>query len=167
MIGGFRITCATNAAARIRAVAFAVGALVCTIGAPAAAGPCRADVIDIRGPGGVVRFALEIADTPAERAKGLMFREHLDERAGMLFLFDPPREVAFWMRNTPLPLDLIFLMPSGRVARVGADAVPFSDAAIPSNAVVSAVLEVNAGLAARFGIAPGAEARHPSFSSED
>jgi uncharacterized membrane protein (UPF0127 family) len=151
---------ATKAAALIGAAAWAFA-----FGAPAQAGPCRADVIDIRGPGGVVRFAIEIADTVDERARGLMYRTHLDEGAGMLFIFAPPREVAFWMRNTPLPLDLVFIDASGAVKRVSADAVPFSDAAIPSYAEVTAVLEINAGLAARFGIVEGAAARHPAFAA--
>lgn len=156
--------CVTKEAVWRRAALFAVAAFCIALAGQAVAGPCRGDVIDIRGPGGVVRFALEIADTPTSRASGLMFREHLDEGAGMLFVFDPPREVAFWMRNTPLPLDLVFIAPSGVVARVGANAVPFSETAIPSGAEVSAVLEINAGLAARFGIVQGAEARHPSFA---
>jgi len=123
--------------------------------------------VDLRGDGGQSRFTVEIADTPETRARGLMFREELATSAGMLFLFDPPRDVAFWMRNTPLPLDLIFVDERGEVIRVSADAVPFSDDRIPSGGVVRAVLEVNAGLAARFGIAEGDQMRHPAFAGAD
>lgn len=140
--------------------------LVAAGASQAVAAACRVDQIDLRGPEGAARFVVEIADDDEERARGLMFREEMAQSHGMLFLFDPPRPVAFWMRNTPLPLDLIFLDASGRVLNVIADAVPFSEEHLPSDGVTRAVLEVNAGLAARYGIGPGAEARHPGFGAE-
>lgn len=91
-----------------------------------------------------------------------MFREDLARSAGMLFLFDPPRDVSFWMRDTPLPLDLIFLDAAGRVIRVS-QGEPFSEDRIPSGGVVRAVLEVNAGLMQAYGLGEGAEARHRAF----
>ncbi|MEC9432358.1 MAG: DUF192 domain-containing protein [Pseudomonadota bacterium] len=143
-------------------------AAIFAAGAPgqAAAGPCREDQIDLRGPQGAARFVVEIADDDEERARGLMFREEMAASHGMLFLFDPPRPVAFWMRNTPLPLDLIFMDAAGRVLNVIADATPFSEEHLPSDGVTRAVLEVNAGLAARYGIGPGTQARHPGFGED-
>jgi Uncharacterized conserved protein len=134
--------------------------------AGAAAAACREDVVDIRGEDGLSRFVVEIAATPEARARGLMFREHLPESEGMLFLFEPVQPVSFWMRNTPLPLDLIFLAADGTVRRVTADAVPFSETPMPSGGPVRAVLEINAGLAARFGIEAGSQMRHPAFGED-
>ncbi len=126
---------------------------------------CRNDRIDLRDHGGSARFSVEIADDDAERSRGLMFREEMAEGHGMLFLFDPPRPVSFWMRNTPLPLDLIFIDPQGRVLNV-LQGEPFSDAPIPSDGVARAVLEVNAGLMRRYGLEEGTEARHPAFGDQ-
>ncbi|MEM6742640.1 MAG: DUF192 domain-containing protein [Pseudomonadota bacterium] len=123
--------------------------------------------MDLRGEGGAAaRFAVEVADTPETRSRGLMFRESMPRSAGMLFIFDPPREVAFWMKNTPLPLDLIFFDEAGQVIRVS-QGVPFSEDRIPSGGVVRAVLEVNEGLMQAYGLGVGAEARHPAFAQGD
>lgn len=81
----------------------------------------------------------------------------------MLFLFDPPRPVSFWMRNTPLPLDLLFIDATGTVRRITAEAVPFAETLLPSGGEVRAVLEINGGAAAAAGIAPGDVLRHPAF----
>lgn len=124
---------------------------------------CDPRAVDLRGFGGAARFRVEIADTYESRARGLMHREHMERDSGMLFLFEPPRPVAFWMRNTILPLDLIFVDAVGKVIRVTENAVPFSEALMPSGGPVRAVLEVNAGEAARFGVAQGTELRHPGF----
>lgn len=146
----------------IPALALACIALLGT--APvASAAACRETQIDLRGEGGSSRFSLEIADDPEERARGLMFRETMAAGHGMLFLFDPPHEVAFWMRNTPLPLDMVFLDAEGRVLNVIANATPFTDDPRPSEGAARAVLEINGGLAARLGIAKGTIARHPAF----
>jgi uncharacterized membrane protein (UPF0127 family) len=141
-------------------------ASLCLFGAAATA-KCLVDAVDVRGAGAEARFAVEIADTPEERARGLMFREQMDRDAGMLFVFEQSREVAFWMRNTPLPLDIIFVDSHGVVVRIAADTTPFSETPLPSGAPVTAVLEINAGLSAQLGIAPGAELRHPAFSGGD
>ncbi len=131
--------------------------------AGAAAAACRPDVAELRWPGGGARFTVEVAATPAERAQGLMFRESLPARSGMLFLFERPGRVAFWMRNTPVPLDMIFIGADGVVRRVHANAVPFDETPIEGGEGILAVLEINGGLAARLGIAPGAELRHPGM----
>ncbi|MGG7568306.1 DUF192 domain-containing protein [Rhodovulum sp. DZ06] len=136
-------------------------------GAAVAARPaCAPDVVDLRGPGGATRFAVEIADTPESRARGLMHRETMARDAGMLFVFDPPRPVAFWMRNTILALDLVFVDDSGTVVKIHENAVPFSERLMPSGEPVRAVLEINAGLSAALGLGPGTELRHPAFGPD-
>lgn len=110
-----------------------------------------------------VAFRVEIADTPEEQSRGLMFRTDLPRDAGMLFLFPAAERRAFWMRNTPLPLDMLFAGPDGRICGVVAEAAPFTDDLRWSGCAASAVLEINGGLAASLGIAPGAALRHPAF----
>ncbi len=134
---------------------------------PAEAGDCALNQVDIRGPAGVSRFVVEIADEPEERSRGLMHRTELAEGAGMLFLFDRPERQAFWMKNTPLPLDIIFIDERGVVDSIAAGTTPFSEASLPSDGPVVAVLEINGGLAARYGVAPGSEVRHPAFQDAD
>ena len=133
--------------------------------APAAAAACRADQVELRLPsGGTARFAVEVADEGAERAKGLMFRERLATSAGMLFVFDHPQRASFWMKNTLIPLDMIFADPSGTVTQVHAKAVPGDRTSIDGGTGVLLVLEINGGLAARMGIVPGTVMRHPSVT---
>ncbi|MDP4033376.1 MAG: DUF192 domain-containing protein [Pseudorhodobacter sp.] len=124
---------------------------------------CRADNVDLRGPAGVVRFSVEVADTPGERAQGLMFRDSLPSAAGMLFVYEQPQRASFWMKNTLIPLDMIFANAAGQVTRVHANAHPRDETAIDGGAGVAVVLEINGGLAARLGIAPGSELRHPAL----
>lgn len=140
-------------------------ALVALLPLPAAAA-CRADLVELRGPGGQARFTVEVADTPAARAQGLMFREHLPSGAGMLFVFERPGRVAFWMRNTLIPLDMIFADPAGRVTRVHAMARPRDETPIDGGEGVQFVLEINGGLAARLGLAEGWEMRHPAIGGD-
>jgi hypothetical protein len=140
-------------------------ALAAGLTGPVAAGaPCAADRVDLRWPGGAESFAVELADTPDERARGLMFRETLDPAAGMLFVYEGPRQATFWMKNTLIPLDIIFADPAGRVTRVHPDAIPGDLTPIDGGPGVALVLEINAGLAARLGIVPGAELRHPAVT---
>lgn len=154
--------------ASLSAVRIAAAAVFCAMWtSPAGAGACAVNQVDIRGPGGVSRFVVEIADDAAERSRGLMHRTELAEGAGMLFLFDRPERQAFWMKNTPLPLDIIFIDERGVVDSIAAETTPFSEAALPSDGPVIAVLEINGGLAARFGVAPGSEVRHPAFQGAD
>jgi uncharacterized membrane protein (UPF0127 family) len=108
------------------------------------------------------RFAIEIADTPDERAQGLMFRETMAADAGMLFDYGFDQNgVAFWMKNTPLPLDMIFIRADGTITQIAADTTPFSLEPVPSVLPVRFVLEVNAGTAKRIGLKPGDRLRHP------
>ena len=133
----------------------------------AAAAACRDDVVELRGPWGQARFTVELAITPEEQARGLMFRESLPRGAGMLFLYDQPSRVSFWMRNTLISLDMIFVDATGTVTRVHHEAVPLDETPIPGGDGVLAVLEINGGLARRFGIGPGTEMRHPGLPQTD
>ena len=131
----------------------------------AAEAACRPDTVELRGPWGQARFAIELADDPAERARGLMFRESLPQSSGMLFVYEAPQRATFWMKNTLIPLDMVFLDPAGRVLGVHAMARPGDETIIDGGPGVLGVLEINGGLAARLGIAEGSELRHPAFAA--
>ncbi|TVV73717.1 DUF192 domain-containing protein [Sphingomonas solaris] len=127
-----------------------------------AAAPIAARVpLFIRTAKGERRFTIEVARTPGEQEHGLMFRERLDPDGGMIFPFSPPRPASFWMRNTVIPLDLIFIRADGRIARIAADAKPYSLDLIESGEPVAAVLEIAGGRAAELGIAAGDIVRWP------
>jgi uncharacterized protein len=137
---------------------FAVAGLVICLAAFAAALPVRAagqDTIDIVTRTGVHAFSVELATNTAERAVGLMFRKELPEGHGMLFDFQTEQPVQFWMHNTYIPLDMIFIAADGRIVHIAENAKPMSDDLIPSVRPVRAVLEVIAGTARKFGIAAG------------
>ncbi|GHG87731.1 DUF192 domain-containing protein [Pseudodonghicola xiamenensis] len=136
--------------------------LICAAGAALA--QCRADRVDLRGDWGQAGFSVELAVTPQQRARGLMYRQTLPRGAGMLFVYDPPQHVSFWMKNTLIPLDMLFLDRQGVVRRVHSDATPGDLTPIDGGEGIFAVLEINAGLARRYGIAPGTVMRHPIFS---
>ena len=145
----------------IRAAAFlAVLTLPGTVWAEAACTPTR---LDLRWDGGQESFAVEIADDGEERARGLMFRTELAPASGMLFVYDAPKHPQFWMKNTLIPLDMVFADATGTVTRVHADAVPGDLTPIDGGEGVQFVLEINAGLAAKLGIAPGTVLRHPAI----
>ncbi|HEY4737862.1 MAG TPA: DUF192 domain-containing protein [Xanthobacteraceae bacterium] len=113
------------------------------------------DTIEIVTRTGVHAFSVELATNAAERAVGLMNRKELPEGRGMLFDFHDDQPVQFWMHNTYIPLDMIFIAGDGRVVRIAENAKPMSDDLIPSGRPVRAVLEVIGGTARKFGIAPG------------
>jgi uncharacterized protein len=105
-------------------------------------------------------FNVEVARTAAQQERGLMFRTNLPEDGGMLFApypgdGGPPREADFWMKNTPSALDILFIRTNGTIARIAANAEPYSETNLRSGEPVSAVLEINGGVAARLGIAQG------------
>ncbi|WP_413875315.1 DUF192 domain-containing protein [Albidovulum sp.] len=145
----------------IRAAALALAALGWA--GQAAAETCSETRAEFRWPGGQARFAVEIADDEAERAQGLMFRQELPAGAGMLFIYDRPQGVAFWMKNTLIPLDMVFIGADGRVNGVHSDAVPGDLTQIPGPPDTLMVLEIRGGLARRLGLAEGAELRHPAL----
>jgi uncharacterized membrane protein (UPF0127 family) len=103
----------------------------------------------------VHRFRVEVAATSAEQMKGLMFRTEMGADEGMIFPMDPPRGAAFWMKNTVIPLDIIFVGPDGRITNIAANAVPYSLDGRESTGLAMGVLELNGGRAAQLGIAPG------------
>jgi uncharacterized membrane protein (UPF0127 family) len=133
------------------------------LGAGAASAACEADRIDVIAGSGSRTFAIEIADDPDEQARGLMFRSALPQDSGMLFIFDPPRPASFWMQNTMIPLDMIFIEDGGRVESIAERADTFSQRISQSQGPVRAVLEINGGLSRELGIGPGTQVRHPAF----
>lgn len=105
--------------------------------------------------GRVHRFDVEFATTRAAQARGLMFREEMPANEGMLFLFPDVRRRSFWMQNTLIPLDIIFIGPDSRILNIAAMTEPLSEEGIPSDGPAAAVLEINGGLSAMLGIRPG------------
>lgn len=101
------------------------------------------------------RFRVEVARTSAEQAKGLMFRTALAPDEGMIFPMNPPRHASFWMRNTVIPLDIIYIGTDGRVMNMWENTVPYSEEPLPSTGVVKGVLELPGGRAKQLGIMPG------------
>lgn len=110
-------------------------------------------------------FRIEVAVTPEQKTTGLMFRRELAADAGMLFPYEQPQIITMWMRNTYLPLDMVFIGADGRVVNVAERTVPESLATIPSNGPAKGVLEVNAGTAARLHIKPGDRVVHSLFGT--
>jgi uncharacterized membrane protein (UPF0127 family) len=135
-------------------------ALLLLLAAPLAAS-CRDTVVHLRGDWGQARFTVEIADTDATRAQGLMHRESLPRLAGMLFIYDRPQRAAFWMENTLIPLDMLFFDITGRVTHIHHEAQPLDRTPIHGGEAVYMVLEINGGLSRQLGITPGSELRHP------
>jgi uncharacterized membrane protein (UPF0127 family) len=114
---------------------------------------------------GTLSFEVELAVSPEQRSQGLMFRERLEADQGMLFDFGRTAPVTMWMRNTFIPLDMLFIDADGRIARIVADTEPLSDAVIGSGGPVRAVLELPAGTSAERGIAVGDRVLHPIFAA--
>ena len=120
--------------------------------------------VEIATRSGVYTFTVEMAVTDEERGRGLMFRKELPEGRGMLFDFKRDQMVSMWMQNTYVPLDMIFIRADGRIARIAENTEPLSEKIVSSGAPVRAVLEVVAGTAKKFGIAPGDKVGHSMFS---
>ncbi len=111
------------------------------------------------------RFAVEIAETDDQRRQGLMFRERMHPNAGMLFDYGSPQVVEMWMKNTYIPLDMIFIGAAGKIQHIVERTVPHSLQAISSQKRVRSVLEVNAGTVLRLGLRVGDLVRHPIFNN--
>lgn len=127
---------------------------------------CADTRVDLRGDFGQARFTVELADDPEERSLGLMHRESMPKSAGMLFAYDTPQYVSFWMRNTLIPLDMIFMDATGTVQNIHVNAVPLDETGIVGGDDIQFVLEINGGLSDRLGIAVGSQLRHPVIGSE-
>jgi uncharacterized membrane protein (UPF0127 family) len=138
-------------------------ALTLAFAGVARAADCAPDVVDLRGGGNSLRFHVEVVDTEAGREKGLMFRESLPKFSGMLFVYDKAQPVAFWMKNTLIPLDMLFFDDEGRLVRVKSQAQPHDETPVIGGDAIRYVLEINGGLADTLGIAPGAEIRNPAI----
>lgn len=123
--------------------------------AVAAKPSARLDTVEILTSRGRVKFTVELAVTKAEQERGLMFRKSLAPDRGMLFAYNPPQRAAFWMKNTLIPLDILYIAPDGRVLSIARNAVPHDETPIPSGGVVRGVIEIPGGRAAQLGILPG------------
>lgn len=141
------------------------GAAALVLMAGAAMGACRDDKVDLRGDWGSASFTVELADDNAERAQGLMNRESMARSAGMLFAYPAPRPVRFWMRNTLIPLDMIFLDDTGTVQKVHHEAQPLDESLVYGGDAIQYVLEINGGMARQLGISDGTELRHPAIAA--
>lgn len=138
--------------------------LALLVAAPAALAACRDDVVELRGDWGTARFRVELAQTPAERAQGLMNREEMAPGAGMLFIYPRPQpSIGFWMRNTLIPLDILFFDAAGVLKRRHIMAEPLDETMLPGGPGIQYVLEVNGGIARDMGIGEGSELRHPAI----
>lgn len=133
----------------------------------AAVADCDPGAVFIDTESGQKRFSVEVVDTPEGRNLGLMFRDSMPFSAGMLFVYDAPQPVSFWMRNTLIPLDMIFAGPDGRIEKVHANAVPLDETSIFGGDAIQYILEINGGLADRLGIAEGDVMRHPAIAASD
>jgi uncharacterized membrane protein (UPF0127 family) len=149
-------------------VALAVGLAACEPNAQQQAqqaAPQPTDILTIEGDGGRHVFRIEVAVTPEQKATGLMFRRELAPDAGMLFTYDTPQLIQMWMRNTYIPLDMVFIGANGRVLNIAERTVPESLAIVPSAGPAVGVLEVAGGTAARLRIRPGDRVIHPFFGT--
>ncbi len=123
--------------------------------------------LQIVGDGAAHEFTVEVAQSPAQRARGLMFRTRLEPNEGMLFLYPTRQRARMWMKDTPLSLDMLFLAPDGRVLEIAERTEPLSLATISSADPVLGVLELRGGRCAELGIVPGAQVLHPTFAAGD
>ena len=141
----------------------AIGMILFASGHGASAAP--AQTLEIVTSSGSHKFSIELAATDQDRQRGLMFRRELPEGRGMLFDFKRDLNVSMWMKNTYVPLDMIFIRADGRIQRIAPDTVPESTTVIEAGAPVRAVLEVVAGTAQKLGIKPGDRVVHPVFGA--
>ena len=133
---------------------------------PALGAGCEEGAINLRSDNTAARFRITVAQTPEEQAKGLMFVESMPRFEGMLFVNEAPRRAAFWMKNTLIPLDMLFIDETGVVTTLHENAVPHSTETIEGGTGVKAVLEINGGLSEALGIRVGAEVQHPAFDQD-
>jgi len=136
------------------------------LGGPAAAQPAvfPKDTVTVETAAGARhRFKVEVATSPQQVEQGLMFRRQMAADAGMLFLFERPDPAVFWMKNTFIPLDMIFIGTDGRILNIAERTIPLSETPVHAAGPTMAVLEVNGGTASRLGIRPGDRVRHSAL----
>lgn len=143
----------------IRSVLAAAGLLVLALATSAFA--AALEPLDIVTSAGVRHFQVEVMRTDAERERGLMYRRDLAPDRGMLFQFDKEDRIFMWMKNTYLPLDMVFVGKDGRIVSIARDAEPLSERIISSGEPATSVVEFNAGTASRLGIAKGDRLIYP------
>jgi uncharacterized protein len=148
----------------MRAIPWLVLGLFGLFVAAGPAWPAGKQTLEIASQSGVHVFSVELADNDAERAKGLMYRKELPEGQGMLFDFHREQDVSFWMQNTYISLDMIFIRADGRILRIAENTEPLSTRLVPSGGPVRAVLEIIGGSARKLGIAPGDRVASPIFN---
>lgn len=146
--------------------ALAAAALLAMPLQAAAQAECAPGAVFLRGEWGQARFSVELADEPRERSLGLMHRPSLPRSQGMLFVYPEPQVASFWMKNTLIELDMIFLGADGVVRHVHSRAQPGDLSPVTGGDDILAVLEVNGGLAEALGIGPGTQMRHPAFGAD-
>jgi uncharacterized membrane protein (UPF0127 family) len=151
---------------RLRAASFAVAAMLAWLGAAGMAQAAEIQPLEIVTKAGVQTFTVEMAKTEKERETGLMYRKELADGRGMLFDFSPEQQVSMWMKNTFLSLDMIFIGANGRIVRIAENTEPQSLKIISSGGPAKGVLEVIAGTAKKYGIAPGDQVVHPLFGKK-
>ena len=147
---------------RRRLLALAGAGLALQVGVASAA-PAGLETVEVIASRGRTRFQVEIARTQAEQARGLMFRKSLAPDRGMLFIYKRPQPAAYWMKNTLIPLDIIFIQPDGRILSIVRNARPHDETPLPSGGLVLGVLEIAGGRAAQLGILPGDRVLHRTF----
>jgi uncharacterized membrane protein (UPF0127 family) len=140
----------------------ALGLVVSLANAPAQAASIQP--LEIVTKSGVQVFSVEMATTEEEKTTGLMYRKELPDGKGMLFDFSPEQQVSMWMKNTYISLDMIFIRADGRILRIAENTEPHSTKIISSGGLAKGVLEVIAGTAQKYGIAPGDRVAHPLFN---
>ena len=145
--------------------AFAMGSAPAILdGQAEAKAHARTDPLEVVSSGGkVAHFKVEFVDSGAARQRGLMFRKSVAADGGMLFDFKTSQEVSFWMKNTLIPLDMLFIDPAGRIVNIHRNAIPHDETPIPSDGPVRAVLELRGGRAQELDIMPGDQVRHRIF----
>jgi uncharacterized membrane protein (UPF0127 family) len=150
----------------VRGVIAAVLVIAGLVGASGSAYAASFQPLRIVTSNGVQEFSVEMAITAEEKQTGLMHRKHLADRKGMLFDFAPEQEVAMWMKNTYVSLDMIFIRADGSILRIAEKTEPLSTSVISSGGPARAVLEVVAGTAQKYGIRPGDRVQHPLFGGK-
>ena len=149
--------------ARARLWMFVATAVVLYAIAGHGARAASVQTLEIATKSGVQVFSVEMATTEQEKETGLMYRKELADGKGMLFDFSPAQEVSMWMKNTYIPLDMIFIRADGRILRIAENTEPLSTKIIPSRGLAKGVLEVIGGTAKKYGIEPGDRVAHPLF----
>ena len=131
---------------------------------PGAPAPKEAVTIELVG-GGKYVFNVEVVKEPKARDRGLMFRQSLADDGGMLFDYDPPQQISFWMKNTYIPLDIIFINAKGVILNIAAETTPLSLAPLPSSGEARGILELKGGTCAKLGIMAGDRVHHRIFEN--